>query len=48
MTKRLTSFFSPLGRFVHVKFGVPTLEETSFLSFYHLVGDEITLEKLQQ
>jgi len=48
MTKRLSSFFSPLDRYIEPKFGLPSLEETSFLSFYHLVGDEITLEKLQQ
>jgi hypothetical protein len=48
MTKRLSSFFSPLDRYIEPKFGLPSLEETSFLSFYHLVSDEITLEKLQQ
>ncbi|KEH32638.1 cullin-like protein, putative [Medicago truncatula] len=40
-TKRLSSFFSPIDRHIELKFGFPSLEETRFLCFYHLVGDEI-------
>jgi uncharacterized membrane protein YhdT len=38
MTERLTSIFSPLNKFYSLNILLPNLEETSFLSFYHLVG----------
>ncbi|PNX89214.1 cullin-like protein [Trifolium pratense] len=44
ITKRLTSFFSPLDRYLHLKYGLPNLEETSFLSFYNLVYEEMNQE----
>lgn len=44
MTKRLSSFFSPLDRYIEPKFGLPSLEETSFLSFYHLVYEGMNQE----
>ncbi|WJX47752.1 hypothetical protein P8452_34409 [Trifolium repens] len=40
MTKRLASFFSRVERYFLPRFSYPSLEETSFLSFYHLVYDE--------
>ncbi|WJX47744.1 hypothetical protein P8452_34401 [Trifolium repens] len=44
MTKRLASFFSHLDRFFLQRYGYPNLEKTSFLSFYHLVYEEMNQE----
>ncbi|WJX31101.1 hypothetical protein P8452_19567 [Trifolium repens] len=44
MTKRLTGFFSYLSRYATGIFRLPNLEETSFLSFYHLVYEEMNQE----
>jgi hypothetical protein len=40
MTKLLSSIFRYLHRFHIRKQGLPSLEETGFLSFYYLVGDD--------
>ncbi|WJX64708.1 hypothetical protein P8452_49453 [Trifolium repens] len=44
MTERLTSIFSPLNKFYSLNILLPNLEETSFLSFYHLVYEEMHQE----
>ncbi|WJX58445.1 Cullin-1 [Trifolium repens] len=47
MTKRLIGLFSPLDKFYWSKYKLPSLEETSFLSFYHLVYEEMNQEIIQ-
>ncbi|WJX63739.1 Cullin-1, variant 2 [Trifolium repens] len=44
MTKRLTGLFSRLNNLYPIKYVFPTLEEISFLSFYHLVYEEMNQE----
>ncbi|KAI5414623.1 hypothetical protein KIW84_040198 [Lathyrus oleraceus] len=44
MTKRLSKFFCPLEKRDIPRLKVPSLEETSFLSFYHLVYEEMNKE----
>ncbi|GAU11136.1 hypothetical protein TSUD_197600 [Trifolium subterraneum] len=44
MTCWLSKFFRYLDRYYTPKQRLPSLEETGFLSFYHLVGDEIPLK----
>jgi len=41
MTRRLSKFFWYLERRNISRYKLPSLEETSFISFYHLVRDEI-------
>jgi hypothetical protein len=44
MTRFLTRIFRYLDRYYISRHGLPSLEEIGFLSFYHLVGDEIPLK----
>jgi hypothetical protein len=46
MTCWLSKFFRYLDRYYTPKQRLPSLEETGFLSFYYLVGDEIPLTKM--
>jgi hypothetical protein len=44
MTRFLTRIFRYLDRYYISRHGLPSLEEIGFLSFYHLVGDDIPLK----
>ncbi|CAK8564362.1 unnamed protein product [Lathyrus sativus] len=44
MTRRLSKFFCPLEKCDIPRLKLPSLEETSFLSFYHMVYEEMNKE----